>query len=212
MHRCFILLAILTDVLAITATAPSETLPPYLKRPATFTPKPFFPMEPFKEFYDGFGPSQMLVQPQPKVTDPLNGYVYPLNLTNPATIPEVSFIKIYTNLLPTFAMEQANLVDPVVFGPSVLTGRPNGPLAPTANLSTPQSRALATQTINQIIAVISSNNGSCDKCIAGLLLAQNLAKNAPWEVPTALIQLCTKYDYSVSFPGMDDSLSLYSVL
>jgi hypothetical protein len=91
MLRCAVLLTIVTDVLAVTTFPPAETLPPGLTNPATVTPDPFFPAEPFSIFYDGFGPSQTVVQPQPIITDPVNGNVYSLDLTNPATIPEVSY-------------------------------------------------------------------------------------------------------------------------
>jgi hypothetical protein len=75
-----VILIILTDVLVFAVTP----------GPATFTPGPFFPAEPFKEFYKGFGPSQTSVQPQPKVTNIMDGVAFPLDLTNPATIPLVS--------------------------------------------------------------------------------------------------------------------------
>ncbi|KAF8514400.1 hypothetical protein JB92DRAFT_3115677 [Gautieria morchelliformis] len=70
--------------------------------PADFTAQPFFVTDLLNVFYSGFGPSQTSVEPQPVMTDPVGNTVYPLNLTNPKTIPT------------------ANVIDPVVLPPSIL--------------------------------------------------------------------------------------------
>jgi hypothetical protein len=73
------------------------------------------------------------------------------------------------------------------------------PIAATANLSTPFTRALAAQTSQQIVTIINASTKatSCDSCKAGLVVAQALAKIAPWEVPNVMIELCNAYKYDV---------------
>jgi hypothetical protein len=66
----------------------SEPLPSALKQRA-FTAGALFPTGVFAAFWSGAGPSATGVQPQPRVTDPVGGALFPLNLTSPTTIPEV---------------------------------------------------------------------------------------------------------------------------
>ncbi|KAF8497004.1 hypothetical protein JB92DRAFT_3125839 [Gautieria morchelliformis] len=78
------------------------TPPASLDIPADFTAQPFFMTDLLNMFYSGFGPFQTSIEPQPVITDPVGNTVYPLNLTNPKTIPT------------------ANVIDPVVLPPSIL--------------------------------------------------------------------------------------------
>jgi sphingomyelin phosphodiesterase len=96
-------------------------------------------------------------------------------------------------------VRQVNLVDPVIFPPALLSNATDAPIGATANLSTPLSRTLAAQTVQQIQAIIHAPNSTseCDKCKAGLVAAQALARIAPWEVPGVMIQLCNLYHYDV---------------
>jgi hypothetical protein len=66
----------------------SEPLPSALKK-RSFTAGALFPTGVFAGFWSGAGPSATGVQPQPRVTDPVGGALFPLNLTSPMTIPEV---------------------------------------------------------------------------------------------------------------------------
>ncbi|KAF8528594.1 Metallo-dependent phosphatase-like protein [Gautieria morchelliformis] len=157
------------------------TPPASLDVPADFTAQPFFVTDFLNVFYSGFGPSQTSVEPQPVITDPVGNTVFPLNLTNPKTIPT------------------ANVIDPVVLPPSILDPSNSTVVSPpTANHSTAGSIALRAAAFAQISEVLNSTTfgSTCAQCTASLLVAKNLALTAPWEVPPLLIQLCNLVKFS----------------
>ncbi|KZO98290.1 Metallo-dependent phosphatase [Calocera viscosa TUFC12733] len=146
--------------------AQTPALPPYLQTAAAaYTGAPNFPASLFAEYWPGFEPTQTAVQPQPKITDSISGEIYPLELTDPDTIPEY------------------DTTDPYVIPPSLLTDAVTGPLLPTVNLSTAGSLVLAAQTLQSILEIVASPqiNETCGKCLAALAVVKMLANTAPWE-------------------------------
>ncbi|EJU01822.1 hypothetical protein DACRYDRAFT_107555 [Dacryopinax primogenitus] len=166
---------------AAASWAQTPTLPPYLQTAsAAYTGQPYFPSYLFAEYWPGFEPTQITVQPQPKITDPISGVVYPLELTDPATIPD------------------SDTTDPYVLPPSLLTAAVTGPLLPSTKLSTPGSLALASQALQNIVEIITSPNinETCGKCLAAFGVGKALANTAPWEVPGVMISLCNMFGYA----------------
>ncbi|GJJ11789.1 hypothetical protein Clacol_006027 [Clathrus columnatus] len=153
-----------------------STPPASLNVPASFSAGPHFSTDFLKEFYPGFGPTQTSVEPQPIITDPVSHSVFPLDLTNPKTIPT------------------ANLKDPVVLPPSLLS--PNSPIiiSPQTNLSTPGSIELRNIIFDEIKDILTNTTkaftSTCGQCISSLALLKQLALTAPWEVPPILVELC----------------------
>ncbi|KZT61483.1 putative sphingomyelin phosphodiesterase [Calocera cornea HHB12733] len=167
--------------LAGLSAAQSATLPPYLATASpAYTGAANFPQALFAQYWPGFEPSQTTAQVQPKITDPISGVVYPLELTDPNTIPD------------------NDLTDVYVLPPSLLTDAVTGPLSANTSLSTPGSASLASLATQSIIDIINgtSINSTCGKCLAALGVGKVLANTAPWEVPGVLIELCNMYGYS----------------
>ncbi|EJU01820.1 Ser/Thr protein phosphatase family protein [Dacryopinax primogenitus] len=158
-------------------------LPPHLATASSaFTGKPNFPANLFAEYWPGYEPTQTKSQVQPKVTDPVSGVVYPLELTDANTIPD------------------NDLTDPYVLPPSLLQAVITGPLPANASLSTPGSSQLASQAVQSIMDIINGTTGAlinntCGQCLAALGVGKVLANTAPWEIPGVLIELCNLYGY-----------------
>ncbi|KAF8521774.1 Metallo-dependent phosphatase [Hysterangium stoloniferum] len=170
-----------TPTQASTTSAFFATPPASLSVPADFTGQPFFQTDFLKAFFPGFGPSQTSVEPQPLITDPVGKNVFPLDLTNPKTIPT------------------ANLEDPVVLPPSLLTSSPVV-VSPNKNLSTPGSIALRQAAFFEISQILNNTLGSfnstCSQCVGSLVIAKDLALTAPWEVSPLLIDICNLVQFS----------------
>lgn len=144
-------------------------------RATVYTAPPFFPSSAFGSYYSGYGPNQTSVQPQPMVTNAVDGYVYPLNLTTGSQI--------------------VNSADPVIFvGNSTHPAVYN--ISYDTNLSTPWSISLRQQVVANISAIINGSSDSCTKCQLGVQSMKPLAVAAPWEVPVALIQLCIQFEFT----------------
>ncbi|EJU01821.1 Ser/Thr protein phosphatase family protein [Dacryopinax primogenitus] len=164
--------------IAATALAQTPALPPYLQTAsAAFTGQPYFPSSLFAEYWPGFEPTQTSVQPQPKITDPVSGTIYPMELTDPDTIPDAN----------------PYVIPPSLLFPDAVTG----PLLPNMNLFTPGSLALAAQTLQSILEITNSSQieGTCGKCLAALGVVKMLATTAPWEVSGVIIELCNIFGY-----------------
>ena len=149
-----------------------------------FTAPPLFPSLAFGgAFYSGYEATQTSVEPQPKISDAAQSAYFALNLTAPSSIPS------------------SNEVDPVFLPPSNYT---HGPLQPymLINTSTPTTTALRRAAVANLTAIIngtaSSDNSTCSRCLAGLQVAQQLARTAPQEVPIAMYELCQRYKFSTS--------------
>ncbi|KDR69557.1 hypothetical protein GALMADRAFT_104017 [Galerina marginata CBS 339.88] len=156
-------------------TAFFATPPASLSVPADFTAGPFFATDFLHAFFKGLGPTQTSLEPQPFITDPVSRTVFPLDLTNPKTIPT------------------QNVNDPVVLPPSLLINSPTV-ISTSTNLSTSGSIRLRQIAFNDIAAIINNTanifSSTCQQCIASLVIYKGLALTAPWEVPQLLIEMC----------------------
>ncbi|KAB2575605.1 Sphingomyelin phosphodiesterase [Lasiodiplodia theobromae] len=120
-----------------------------------------FPTSAFSSYYL---PPSTTQEPQPALHDPVLNITFPLNLTDPNTIPEKDF-------------------DPV-FYPSPIGDLSSGEVEALFN------DILAN--ISTIIDDDGTAN-NCSKCIAALEAAKPAALYAPDRVPDAMIDICKKY-------------------
>ncbi|KAK5676882.1 hypothetical protein LTS10_010646 [Elasticomyces elasticus] len=118
-----------------------------------------FPTSAFSSYY----PVPSGQEPQPALYDPVLNITYPLNLTNPDTLPD------------------APSTDPLYYP------------QPIANLSTAQQHTIINNVVQQVSEIINGSfiQGNCSKCIAALSVAKSAAQLAPRLVPDAMVQLCT---------------------
>ncbi|KAI7294293.1 sphingomyelin phosphodiesterase-like protein, partial [Hortaea werneckii] len=100
-------------------------------------------------------------QPQPALYDPVLNITFPRNLTNPDTIPDHD-------------------PDPVYFP------------QPVANLTRSEQEAVIESALSNISRIVNGSHidSSCNKCVAGLQVAQSAAQLAPSLVPDAMVSLC----------------------
>lgn len=106
------------------------------------------------------GPTQ---EPQPAIWDPVLNITFPLNLTDPSTIPTVD-------------------LDPVLYPEPVAN---LSDAAAEAVISTSVA-----QILDIIRANNSAFTDSCSRCVAALSVGQMAAKLAPSYLPEAMVQLC----------------------
>ncbi len=119
-----------------------------------------FPTSVFSSYYVKAAPTS---EPQPALYDPVLNITYPLNLTDPKTIPTSSN-------------------DPVYYPPAI---------ANLTNVTSEALVQLALAEIKGII--FDNNGGlstNCSKCIAALSVGKFLAQTVPSHVPAAMISLC----------------------
>lgn len=126
---------------------------------ASFVVPTAFPTSVFSSYYAKAAPT---VEPQPALYDPILNITFPLNLTNPNTIP------------------QADL-DPVYYPPAI---------ANLTDASSEALVKLALSEIKSIIYESGGLTGNCSKCIAALSVGKFLAQAAPEHVPNAMVSLC----------------------
>jgi len=128
---------------------------------ASFVVPTAFPTAVFSSYYVKPAATQ---EPQPVLYDPILNITYPLNLTNPKTIPS------------------ADTSDPVYFPKAV------------ANVSNATAQAFIQIAVAQVLSIIEDDNGglstNCSKCIAALSVGKLAAQVAPEFVPDALVSLC----------------------
>ncbi|EKG18441.1 Metallo-dependent phosphatase [Macrophomina phaseolina MS6] len=120
-----------------------------------------FPTSAFSSYYL---PPSTTQEPQPALFDPVLNVTFPLNLTNPDTIPDED-------------------LDPVFYP------EPVGKLSPDA--TTALFNAIFAN-ISAIIEG-NSTASNCSKCTAALEAAKPAALYAPSSAPDAMVQLCKKY-------------------
>ncbi|ROW08824.1 hypothetical protein VMCG_02745 [Cytospora schulzeri] len=125
-----------------------------------------FPTSVYSSYYVKPGPTQ---EPQPAIFDPVLNITFPLNLTDPSTIPTEDSDPV---LYPVAA---ANLSD--------------------ATAETLVSTAIA-QVLDIIAANNTGLTDSCSKCVAALSVGQMVAKLAPTYVPDAMVALCQATGFS----------------
>ena len=119
-----------------------------------------YPTSAFSSYY----PVPSGQEPQPALYDPILNITYPLNLTNPDTIPD-------------------NDLDPVYYPQPIANLSTAGQQAVISN---------AIAEISEIING-SAISGNCSKCIAALTVAKSAAQLAPSMIPDALVELCTTF-------------------
>lgn len=121
---------------------------------ASFVVPTAFPTSVFSSYY--VKPAAT-VEPQPALYDPVLNITYPLNLTNPDTIPSVNTDPVY------YPLAIANLT----------------------NATSEALVRLALTQLNSIIYESGGLSGNCSKCIAALSVGKVLAQTAPSFVPAA---------------------------
>ncbi len=129
-----------------------------------YTIKAGFPTSAFRSYYVKPVATQ---EPQPALYDPVLNITFPLNLTDPKTLPTTDN-------------------DPV-FYPK--------PVANISN-SSMQALLQQTFTNISGIILGNTVVGNCTKCTASLAVAKVLAQYAPTTVPTLLIELCQAFKFS----------------
>lgn len=127
---------------------------------ASFQVPTAFPTSVFSSYYIQAAPTQ---EPQPALYDPILNITYPLNLTNPKTIPQAD--------------------DDPVYYPQ--------PIANISSAAAKAFIKTASAQILSIIG--DSNNGlssNCSKCVAALTVGKLAAQVAPELLPDAFVSLC----------------------
>lgn len=123
-----------------------------------------FPTSAFSSYYS---PATLTAEPQPALYDPVLNITFPLNLTNPSTIP-------------------TNDTDPVYY-PQAVTNL-SAP-ATSALLQTALTAILG-------VVQDSSLPSNCSKCLAGLNIAKTLALIVPQSVPNFLVNVCRQTKFA----------------
>ena len=131
---------------------------------SAYTATAGFPTSAFSSYYIKPLATQ---EPQPALYDPVLNITFPLNLTNPNTLPTADDDPIY------YPKPVANL--------SVA--------ASTALVQAAVADIVAIIGDNGI-------SGNCSKCLAALSVGKLAAQVAPSEVPEAMVGLCQKYQFA----------------
>lgn len=112
------------------------------------------------------GPTQ---EPQPAIYDPVLNITFPLNLTDPSTIPSEDPDPV---LYPEPAANVSDAVAEAIISTSIA------------------------QILDIISANNTGLSSNCSKCIAALSVAQMAAKLAPSYLPDAMVSLCQSTGFS----------------
>ncbi|CAG8975410.1 hypothetical protein HYALB_00012339 [Hymenoscyphus albidus] len=118
-----------------------------------------FPTAVFSSYYLQPVPTS---EPQPAIFDPVLNITYPLNLTDPTTIPSAS-------------------TDPVFYPVAI---------ANLTNATSETIIQAAIAEIKDIISDNGGSSGNCSKCIAALSVGKVVAQLAPTYIPDAMVSLC----------------------
>ncbi|KAI4138975.1 MAG: hypothetical protein L6R39_006524 [Caloplaca ligustica] len=130
--------------------------------PPTYTASAGFPTSVFSSYYI---PPAATKEPQPALYDPVLNITYPLNLTNPDTIPETD-------------------EDPVFYPQATVN---------VSNATAAALVQAAITNITSIIQVPGASN--CTTCQNALAVAKNIAQTTPHSVPDMLVTLCQKFKF-----------------
>ncbi|KAE9370014.1 hypothetical protein N431DRAFT_378070 [Stipitochalara longipes BDJ] len=125
---------------------------------ASFVVPSAFPTSVFPSYYVKPAPT---TEPQPALHDDVLNITYPLNLTNPKTIPTAD-------------------LDPVYYPAGLGLN----------NVTSDALVQLALAEIKSIISDVGGLSGNCSKCVAALSVGKFLAQSAPEYVPDAIVSLC----------------------
>lgn len=158
---------LLLPVLTARATT-SATIPGI----SAYTVTAGFPTSAFPSYWEAPVETQ---EPQPALFDPVLNITFPLNLTNPETIPTTD--------------------DDPVFYPQ--------PLANNSNSSTAALLQAAFKNITGIIES-NTTASNCTKCMAALSVGKTVAQYAPESVPDLLVNLCEYFQFSSNATCVDN--------
>ena len=142
----------------------AQQLDPSIPGSSVYTVPAGFPTSAFSSYYAKPVATQ---EPQPAIYDPVLNITFPLNLTNPDTIPDVD--------------------DDPIYYPQ--------PAVNVSSSSSEALLQQAFSNISSII-IGDVVKGNCSKCQASLSVGQELAKIAPTKVPSLLVQLCEAFKFS----------------
>lgn len=145
------------------ATAAESTTVPGL---ASFVVPSAFPTSAYSSYYIAPGPTN---EPQPVVSDPVLNITYPLNLTDPSTIPEGN-------------------QDPIVFPP---------PLVNLTETESEAIVAAAMAEVLALVDA-NSTATNCSRCKAALAVGQMVAQLAPTALPDTLVALCKATQFTTN--------------
>ncbi|KAL8741919.1 MAG: hypothetical protein Q9190_005529 [Brigantiaea leucoxantha] len=131
--------------------------------PTAYTVPAGFPTSVFSSYYI---PPAATQQPQPALYDPVLGITYPLNLTNPDTIPTVD--------------------DDPVFYPQPRVNVSNETAAALVDSAIANITALVEA---------NNGDSNCTKCQSALAIAKTVAEITPTSVPDMMITLCKTFQF-----------------
>ena len=154
------------------ALTTAQQLDPSIPGSSAYTASPGFPTSAFSSYYEKPVATQ---EPQPALYDPVLNITFPLNLTNPDTIPTAD--------------------DDPTFYPQ--------PVANISNSSAEALAQEAFRNISNII-LGNTTIGNCTKCQKSLGVAKILAQYAPRQVPGLLVELCETFKFSSNATCMDN--------
>ena len=154
---------------ALTATKQSNPTIPGI---SAYTVTAGFPTSAFPTYWEAPVATQ---EPQPALFDPVLNITFPLNLTNPDTIPETDN-------------------DPIYYPQ---------PLANISNSSTAALLQAAYTNITGIIQS-NTTATNCTKCKAALSVGKTVAQYAPESVPDLLVKLCEVFQFTSNATCVDD--------
>lgn len=144
-------------LLVSSATAATKNVP----GKSSFVAPPGFPTSVFSSYWEKPVATQ---EPQPALYDPILNETYPLNLTNPDTIPD-------------------NDPDPIYYPQPIANLSSSAKEAVVASLVSQIEDIINDNYIT----------GNCSKCLAGLSVAKSAALLAPELVPDTMVSLCKQY-------------------
>ncbi|KAH8888870.1 Metallo-dependent phosphatase [Thozetella sp. PMI_491] len=160
------LLAAATVALAASSSSAQNVTFPGLA--ATYTVPTAFPTSVYPSYY---AKPDATNEPQPAIYDPVLNITFPVNLTNPETLP-------------------AHDTDPVVY-PVALANLTDA----TADIIV---EAAITEVLGIIAANNTGLASNCSKCVAALSVGQLVARLAPEHLPDAFVKLCQITGYNTN--------------
>jgi len=158
--------------LSLTSLTSAQQLDPSIPGSSAYTVPAGFPTSAFSSYWQKPVATK---EPQPALYDPVLNLTFPLNLTNPATLPKTDG-------------------DPIVYPQ---------PVANLSDSSQENLLQEAFKNISGII-LGDPVKGNCSKCQASLGVAKVLAQNAPTRVPSLLVELCEAFKFSSNATCVDN--------
>ena len=155
---------IIAASLCIFQVASTQSGPEASLGPSAYTVTADFPTSAFISYYV---PPATTQEPQPILHDPVLNITYPLNLTDPDTLPTVDN-------------------DPVFYP---------RPIANVSNATAASLVQAAISNITGIIEA-GNGASNCTRCQAALAVAKRVAQIAPTRVPDLLVTLCKQFKFS----------------